>query len=823
MYYIKGKQGNPTLMGSTVSSIVAFRNGETVRAGIRPVIHLTDSQYNEFAKIADADQTVLFGVFPQRISSQNDTLNDLWKQGSPRIRFVEDFYRNYGADYIFDDKHLVRKKISPYDNKINILSKTKDSKSLMKYYLNDILVKNNTNTFLYCVLAGSGMGKTTFAVNLLKQYINKYKEDTIPYDIYLFNLYYNTIKEIRDFIKNDIQKKSNDIKNPTKQRILILDALDENTEATENYKQFNDELEQFIKDYRFKAVIITCRTQFFDNEMEEPAETTIIGDDSSDGHKYLERYDKQYISVFNDKEIRKYIKEKFPCWLNFNNIRKRNKAKEIVEKCTSLMVRPLLLSYIDDLLDEKDADLSKITNIYKILIDKWLDREVQFWKTRDNSISSDELKSKLYSFSEGLAVEIYKNREHRVSVKEMDKFMVEKLFTDNYEYKGRSLVNRDALGNIKFAHKSFLEYFLAKQLFEVKIYLPSFEGMDMAKTFFQELRDIETDRLLKEGTITCYHSKRYGPCLIINKAIKHIIYPNNLFNYTTICISWENVKDSLFSLINTSYAKLVVIFNFKDNNQNIKILKNSIPTSVNGNNISIFILSDIISEELHDLCDISFLDIEVINKEEINRLTPEDIEQTLHYLSSVHEFKNTIEYILHALSNNKQNVSRKLKNVLENLISNIIIESCEVSLYKYIDRPIPGGRVLLDEYDFFVNKFKRSRHSNNSINVIKLNRYIDRIQGRSLLDEYDYFVNKSKRSRHPHPNRYYVQNYNEIYNYRNTFLYLLGQKDYLGFILCINCKRNYIFNETNIQNLLHFLDKSRDTLYYICSLLLVNK
>ena len=124
MYYIKGKQGNPTLMGSTVSSLVAFRNGETVRAGIRPVIHLTDYQYDEFAKIADADQTVLFGVFPQQISSYNDTLNDLWKQGSTRIRFVEDFYRNYGADYIFDDKHFVRKNISPYDNKVTISSKT---------------------------------------------------------------------------------------------------------------------------------------------------------------------------------------------------------------------------------------------------------------------------------------------------------------------------------------------------------------------------------------------------------------------------------------------------------------------------------------------------------------------------------------------------------------------------------------------------------------------------------------------------------------------------------------------------------------------------
>ena len=519
----------------------------------------------------------------------------------------------------------------PEENK-----KTKDSKSLMKYYLNDILVKKNTNTFLYCVLAGSGMGKTTFAVNLLKQYINKYKEDTIPYDIYLFNLSYNTIDDIRKSINIDDKKPS---------RILILDALDENKDANENYKQFNDELEKFIMEYSFKAVIITCRTQFFDNEKEEPAKTTIIGDDSSDGHKYLERYDKQYISVFNDKEIRKYIKEKFPCRLNFNNRIKRKKAKEIVEKSKSLMVRPLLLSYIDDLLDEKDADLSKITNIYKILIDKWLDREVQFWKTRDNSISFDELKGKLYSFSEDLAYEMYKNRGLCISVEEMDKFLVEKLFIDNYEYKRRSLVNRDASGNIKFAHKSFLEYFLAKQMFEGKIPV-SFEGMDMAETFYHELCDMEMDRLIKEGAITCYNSKEYGACFVINKAIKFYNKTHNeRFRESTIFISWEAVNDVLFSWLEPLEAIRLVFFNYQNNQHNIDVLNHFLSKPMNREKTSLYFWGDIIEVfRCFDDNNFSQCKLRIINKTEINTITPKVIKQTLNSLLSkdYHKYQNWI-------------------------------------------------------------------------------------------------------------------------------------------------------------------------------------
>ena len=67
------------------------------------------------------------------------------------------------------------------------------------------------------------------------------------------------------------------------------------------------------------------------------------------------------------------------------------------------------------------------------------------------------------------------------------------LFVQEYlseqDIKSRSLLNRDGDGNLKFSHKSILEYFLAKDILEKPQMLkefPGFEGWDMVQFFLQE-------------------------------------------------------------------------------------------------------------------------------------------------------------------------------------------------------------------------------------------------------------------------------------------------------------------------------------------------
>ena len=54
--------------------------------------------------------------------------------------------------------------------------------SLIDHFIKGVFNKRN-NRKLHYVLAGSGMGKTTFSVNLVVSYIKQYKKSNLPYDI----------------------------------------------------------------------------------------------------------------------------------------------------------------------------------------------------------------------------------------------------------------------------------------------------------------------------------------------------------------------------------------------------------------------------------------------------------------------------------------------------------------------------------------------------------------------------------------------------------------------------------------------------------------
>ena len=382
---------------------------------------------------------------------------------------VKDIFRGSNNIYI-ETRFQSNPPHDKEDPEENIYSEP--SQNLMDFYLKKVLIPNNKAPFIYCILAGSGMGKTTFAINLLKRYINRYTEETKPYDIFLFSLSHDDVFQRIQEIKPDKRPSS----------ILILDAVDENNLAVKDYSSFKNELEKSIKD--FAIIIVTCRTQFFLNEESEPDKSNLTYY-SKDGSRTFEKYYKHYLSVFDNDDIKCYLKKKYPLK------KKRRKAEEIVSMCKSLMVRPLLLSYIDDLLQESNKRILNVLDIYEVLIEKWLEREVKFWETHSNSNADlSQLKETLYDFSKKLAVKIYQEKDINgglfIPEQELKRFMESNNFTMEYSYKGRSLVNRDSKGNIKFAHKSFLEYFLAVQMYQDGDY-HTLEGMDFMTTLYTQL------------------------------------------------------------------------------------------------------------------------------------------------------------------------------------------------------------------------------------------------------------------------------------------------------------------------------------------------
>lgn len=444
--------------------------------------------------------------------------------------------------------------LPPHEFDDPIKSTTASTRESMTAFCDRILAPDNPNDKLYIVLAGSGMGKTTFMVNIFCHYVNLHMtREGMPLDIKLLRLDdENIIDRIKSLSTTTIPGKT----------ILLLDALDENRDASENFSGFKEELESVIEPY--KLVIITCRDQFFESEKDIPEETRWV---SSGKEKNLINYFKVYISPFTDSDVDKYLSIKYRKW---KHRKKRKQARQIVSKCRSLMVRPLLLSYIDDLVDEK-AEYRELSDIYEQLIDKWLQREVNAIEVSKRQ----ERKDTLYRFSSDIAIAIYENwrktKKMQLTINQMNEFM-SKYGYDSvpYQIKQRSLINRNISGEYKFSHKSFLEFFLAKKKYEDNTFDFQFEGMDMAKDFFSGFCSQEYSKFEKLGYFEVTVPKRFFPetKLTIKKIKKyqlsHLrpalnslkIIPNS------VTFSWKLYNDDLLEFLKDIRVENIVITDY---------------------------------------------------------------------------------------------------------------------------------------------------------------------------------------------------------------------------------------------------------------------
>jgi hypothetical protein len=328
----------------------------------------------------------------------------------------------------------------------------------------------------FIILSDTGMGKTAFLINLYLEYLKK--KNIVPkYSIKLLPL---GASNCLDKIK-EIENKTD--------TILLLDAFDEDIKAVNNYKSRMIEILENVKDFR--KVVFTCRTQFFPTKEEEPSDTNDITFGENNTHKIH----KIYLSNFDDSDIIRYLLKKYKI-----NIVKLFFAYKVVKKSPSLMFRPMLLSYIDDLVKNK-IYYTYTYEIYKVLINNWIDRESKKPAILIRS-KSDAYAKDLMTFSRLLAIDLYKNRTVRngyfITISEMIEIspytiqrtlQADPLSLTIEDKTGRSLLNRNSIGQYKFAHRSILEYFLALEIFESTLFLSTFnfQGMDATLNFHKEL------------------------------------------------------------------------------------------------------------------------------------------------------------------------------------------------------------------------------------------------------------------------------------------------------------------------------------------------
>ncbi|MCH8127478.1 hypothetical protein IIC38_16195, partial [candidate division KSB1 bacterium] len=292
---------------------------------------------------------------------------------------------------------------------------------------------NNPTDYRYIfLLADSGMGKSTFLLNYyarnLRKRRRKFEFQLIPLGI------------------PDADKRIVRVKNK-KDTVLFLDALDEDTLAIVDHVERLRILLDLSRE--FAKVLITCRTQFFPKEEEIPQETGIVKFGPREaGEKAEFVFHKLYLSPFTNEQVQAYLKKRYP----LRQLKRRGIAQEMVKKIPNLSIRPMLLAHIDDLVTT-GRNINYAFELYEEMVEAWLIRE--------EGIVPGLKKDPLRKFSERLAVDLYTKRKARGAeriAKDKLAMLANKwnIPLNDWQLTGRSLLNRDAGGNYKFAHRSIM-------------------------------------------------------------------------------------------------------------------------------------------------------------------------------------------------------------------------------------------------------------------------------------------------------------------------------------------------------------------------------
>ena len=289
------------------------------------------------------------------------------------------------------------------------------------------------------ILGDSGMGKTSL---LLNYYAERASRGASSYRLALGSFSTGNVESFVDSLNNPAET------------ILLLDAFDEDGRARTAPQARLEDVLQLCS--RFRGVVITSRSQFFSSAEAIPRSTGLPRlEPRPAGIPAEHELDVVYLAPFDERRIAKYLRRRFP----FPSLRKRFRAKRIVAGVPYVSVRPMLLACIPDLL-ESGVVLRDPFRIYDVLIEQWCIRE-------SGRLEPEALRE----FSIRLAINLFTNKGAR-AIERISRDALEPLANqwgvklDEWQLTSRSLLNRDERGLYKFAHRSFLEFLVAKAIAE---------------------------------------------------------------------------------------------------------------------------------------------------------------------------------------------------------------------------------------------------------------------------------------------------------------------------------------------------------------------
>lgn len=309
------------------------------------------------------------------------------------------------------------------------------------------------------ILSEAGMGKTAFLINyIVYQYTRRYKPFEFVYIPFGLSGFAERIESVEQ----------------PERTVLLLDGFNEDMEAVQDRIGRIDQIIKWTS--LFYRVIITCRTSFFPRDKDIPFDIEKIRPGFHRigiGPQYT--FYTLYISPFNDKQVKAYLKRRFPIW----NKKKRQKAFALVEQRANPVVHSVLLTYIEDLMESEELWYNKF-QMYSTLVSAWIAKKHKMSQIRES----------MHVFFQKLAIELFTNRLYRgreyIAKEELESLAIKNnIQLSSWDYP--SLIIQSESCYYKFIHRSMLEFLFAKGLlvndFEA-VSLPVSQWTELITKFF---------------------------------------------------------------------------------------------------------------------------------------------------------------------------------------------------------------------------------------------------------------------------------------------------------------------------------------------------
>jgi formylglycine-generating enzyme required for sulfatase activity/GTPase SAR1 family protein len=350
--------------------------------------------------------------------------------------------------------------IDPYCHEEVKDNKTKD-RGFLKDFVHAWLNDNDPKRKYLAVLGDYGIGKTSFCYKFASDLIDS---QYIPVVVALKTV---QIKGWERTIQEEVDSRT---RGKTGDIVLILDGFDElaETSTRETIRREIKTLSDAARSYR--KLILTSRTQFFRSVYEEKDILRHEEDRKEVPTRLVPPlFERIYISPFNDEQIKDYLRR---C---LGESKAEEFWKDTIEEVfdmKDLSRRPILLEMIVENLDAIiNIKEGKVTpgRLYRVITENWKEREERKtgWKVPVKiMLFMEELaflmftegKNEYHFDTLGDVVDEHFNPETRANLR---------LSEDELDYRIRNcsfLHRNDSEGHYSFAHRSFMEYFVACKL-----------------------------------------------------------------------------------------------------------------------------------------------------------------------------------------------------------------------------------------------------------------------------------------------------------------------------------------------------------------------